>query len=286
MPPEVIALVSAMGWAGDAVLVRIGARTSNIYAAAFMSYSVAAALFWGYLLAAYPLNTLWSPALIYFVLSGCLQPLLARILYYIAITRLGAARAGSLRGISPVFALIIAVIFLGERPALPVYIGTFLVVASVWLLSWRDEQGGEWRLFDIFFPLAAAFVAAMSQNLRRGGLLILPDPYVGAAVTTSTSLALFTASLAAFGRLRVVVPGRASLPFFACAALLSAFAQVLNFAALSMGEVSVMVPLLDTTPLFILLFSALFLRDVEKVTGKIFAGTILMVAGVAIISSR
>ncbi len=43
MPPEVIAIVSAMGWAGDGVLVRMGARTSNIYAAAFLSYSVAAA---------------------------------------------------------------------------------------------------------------------------------------------------------------------------------------------------------------------------------------------------
>ncbi len=286
MPPEVIALVSAMGWAGDSVLVRLGARTSNVYAAAFLSYSVAAVALWAYLLATTPLHLLGSPATIYFVLSGCLQPLLARILYYIAITRLGVSRAGPLRGISPLFALILAVIFLHERPPPAVYAGTLLVIGSVWLLSSRGSEGGDWRLFDIVFPLAAALVAAMSQNLRRGGLLLFPDPYVGAAVATTTSLVIFAASLAAVGRLRLVVPGRQSLPFFGGAALLSTVAQVLNFAALSMGEVSVMVPLLDTTPLFILFFSAIFLKDLERITARIVFGTVLMVAGVVIISSR
>ena len=286
MPPEVIAIVSAMGWAGDSVLVRMGARTSNIYAAAFLSYSVSAVALWAYLLVTYRLHLLGSPATIYFVLSGCLQPLLARIFYYIAITRLGVSRAGPLRGISPLFALILAVIFLHERPPPAVYAGTLLVVASVWLLSSRGSGGGDWRLFDIVFPLAAALVAAVSQNLRRGGMLILPDPFVGAAVATTTSLVLFAASLTAVGRLRLVVPGRQSLPFFGGAALLSTVAQVLNFAALSMGEVSVMVPLLDTTPLFILLFSAIFLKDLEKITARIVFGTILMVSGVVIISSR
>ncbi|MBI2538736.1 MAG: DMT family transporter, partial [Deltaproteobacteria bacterium] len=255
-------------------------------AAAFLSYSVAAAALWAYLLVTHPLHLLGSPATIYFVLSGCLQPLLARIFYYIAITRLGVSRAGPLRGISPLFALILAVIFLHERPPPAVYAGTLLVVASVWLLSSRGSGGGDWRLFDLVFPLAAALVAAVSQNLRRGGMLIFPDPYVGAAVATTTSLVLFAVSLAAVGRLRLIVPGRQSLPFFGGAALLSTVAQVLNFAALSMGEVSVMVPLLDTTPLFILLFSAIFLKDLEKVTARIVFGTILMVSGVVIISSR
>lgn len=286
MRPEVIAIVSAMGWAGDGVLVRMGARTSNVYAAAFLSYSVAAAGLWAYLLVTTPLHLLGSPATIYFVLSGCLQPLLARIFYYIAITRLGVSRAGPLRGISPLFALILAVIFLHERPAAAVYAGTLLIVAGVWLLSSRGSEGGECRPFDIVFPVAAALVAAVSQNLRRGGLLIFPDPYVGAAVATTTSLVLFAAALAVVGRLRLIVPGRQSLPFFGAAALLSAVAQVLNFAALSKGEVSVMVPLLDTTPLFILLFSAIFLKELEKVTTRIVFGTLLMVAGVVIISSR
>src|SRR5574341_1956768 len=125
-----------MGWAGDAILVRLGARTSNIFAAAFTSYSVAALCLWIYLLGRRGLASLRSPATIYFVLSGCFQPLLARLLYYTGITRLGVSRAGPLRAISPLFALILAVIFLRERPAPIVYAGTVLIVASVWLISW------------------------------------------------------------------------------------------------------------------------------------------------------
>src|SRR3989338_4859047 len=132
MRPELIAILSAMGWAGDAILVRMGARTSNTYAAAFLSYSVSALFLWCYLLLFYPLRLLWSPATIYFLLSGCLQPLLTRILFYIGITRLGVSRAGPLRGTSPFFALVLAVLFLHERPTLPVYGGTVLIVASVW----------------------------------------------------------------------------------------------------------------------------------------------------------
>lgn len=79
---------------------------------------------------------------------------------------------------------------------------------------------------------------------------------------------------------------RDSVPFFGSAAFVSALAQVLNFVALSRGEVSVLVPLFNTTPLFTVLFSSLFLREVETVTTKIVLGAILMVAGVVIITTR
>lgn len=286
MRPEVVAILSAMGWAGDSILVRIGARTSNIYAAAFLSYCVSALCLWSYLFIYFPLHLLWSPATLYFLLSGCLQPLLARLLYYIGIMRLGVSRAGPLRGTSPLFALLLAVVFLRERPSPLVYGGTALIVGSVWLVSSRRSGEGEWRLFDIIFPLGAAFIGAVSQNLRKGGLLIFPDPFLGAAISTTTSLVIFAVSLLLMGKIRLIQPQRESFPFFGSAALLSAVAQLLNFAALNMGEVSVMVPLLDTTPLFSVLFSALFLRDTEKVTPRVVIGAVLMVTGVIIISNR
>lgn len=286
MRPEIIAIVSAMGWAGDSVLVRMGARTSNIFAAAFLSYSVSAFCVWAYLFTYFPLDRLWSDATIYFLLSGCLQPLVARILFYIGVTRLGVSRAAPLRASSPLFALVLAVVFLRERPTLVIYGGTALIVASVWFISRRRGEEGEWKLFDIIFPIGAALVAAVSQNLRRAGLLIFPDPYYGAAISTTTSLVIFVISLLIVGKIELIRLQRKSLPFFGSASLVSTGAQILNFAALSMGEVSVMVPLLDTTPLFSVLFSAIFLRDLEKVTVKLVIGAVLMVTGVIVISNR
>jgi len=286
MRADLIAVLSAVMWAVDSILVRLGARTSNVIAAAFLSYCVTALILWSYVLLYLPLELLGSQATIYFVFSGCLQPLLARILYYMGMTRLGVSRAGPLRGTDPLFALILATIFLDEQPSSLVYVGTVLIVASAWLISSRVGGESEWKLWHVIYPLGAAFFGAVSQNLRKGGLLILSNPVLAAAVSTSTSLLLFAVFLLLTGRMRLARTNQASFPFFGSAALVSCAAQLLNFSALNLGNVSTMVPLFNTTPLFAVLFSTLFLRELETVTLKVAVGALLMVAGVIIISSR
>jgi drug/metabolite transporter (DMT)-like permease len=49
---------------------------------------------------------------------------------------------------------------------------------------------------------------------------------------------------------------------------------------------SVIIPLLNTTPLFTVLLSVVFLRKMETVNQSIVFGAILMFAGVVIITSR
>lgn len=286
MTAESFALLSALSWAVDSILVRMGARNSNVVAAAFLSYSVTALCFWTYLLTYFPLPLLWSSSSLYFVLSGCLQPLLARILFYMGLTRLGVSRAGPLLGTAPLFGVVIAVVFLHERPTLNVYAGTLLTVASVWLVSSRRGGESEWRRFDILYPVGAAFFAAVSQNLRKAGLLILPDPFAGAAISTSVSLLLFSGFLLATGRIELIKIQRKSLPFFGSAALVSTTAQLLSFLALNRGEVSAVVPLLNANPLFALFLSSLFLKDMEKITLKIVMGAVLMILGIILITRR
>jgi DME family drug/metabolite transporter len=284
--PESVAILSSIGWAVDSVLVRLGARTSNVVAAAFLSYFIAAAFFWIYVALFLPRDIFSSPAIIYFVLSGCFQPLLARICYYVGLMRLGVSRAAPLRGVEPLFALAMALAFLREQPTSHVYLGTSLIVTSVWLITSRGKGEGEWKLWHLVFPLGAALFGAVSQNLRRGGLLILSDPVFGAAVSSSTSFILFSLFLAASGRVHLITTNKRSFPFFGSAALVSLVAQLLNFTALNLSEVSIIVPLVNTTPLFSVLFSSFFLKDLEKVTSKLVGGAALMVAGAAIIASR
>ena len=59
-----------------------------------------------------------------------------------------------------------------------------------------------------------------------------------------------------------------------------------NFIALGRGQLSVIIPLLNTTPLFTVLFSAIFLRRIETVNLRTAGGAALMVAGVVLITSR
>ena len=284
MLAEIIAIYSAMAWAGDAVFVRLGTRKSTIFAAMLVSYALSISLVWIYLLATTSLDFLRSPAMIYFLMSGCLQPLFARALYYEGFNRIGVARAGPLRGAEPFFAIAIAIVFLHEDPTLSVYLGTVLIVASIWMISWRDGAQMKWRLRDASLPLGAALVSAVSQTLRKQGLSILPNPFVASATVTSTSLVLLLLFVCSSRRTHLLRMKRQSLGFFVCGALIACSAQVSNFVALARGDLSVIIPLLNTTPLFNVIFSAVFLRNIETVTPRIVLGAIVMVTGVALIT--
>ncbi|MGH7848586.1 MAG: DMT family transporter [Candidatus Binatia bacterium] len=286
MLPEIVAIFSAMGWAGDSVLVRLGTRTSNIFAAMLVSFLVSASCVWIYLISFSSLHFVKSPAMLYFLVSGCLQPLFARALFYEGITRIGVSRAGPLRGSEPFFAAAIAVIFLHERPGFAVYAGTVLIVASVWAISWGQKGQANWRFMDIAFPLGAALISAISQSLRKQGLNLLPDPFVATATVTTTSLVLLLVFIVMTKRTRLLRMERSSLLFFVSAAFVAMSAQILNFVAIGQGELSAMIPLLNTTPLFTVLFSALFLRAVETLSARIVLGAVLTVAGVVLITTR
>lgn len=181
---ELIALFSAMDWVADSILVRKGAQSYHVFGAAFLSFLVTTVCLWTYIAMSLPFHLLWTSASLYFVLSGCLQPLLARLFHYTGITRLGVSRAGPLRSISPLLAVFLAVMFLSERPTSLIYGGGTLTVVGVWLILWEPEEKREWKLFDVVFPFGAALTAVISQVLRRTGLFLLPNPFFGAAITT------------------------------------------------------------------------------------------------------
>ena len=275
-----------MGWAIDSVLVRFGLRNSNIFAAMLMSYAVSITCMWSYLIATTSLEFLDSPAMIYYLISGCLQPIFARALFYEGITRIGVARAGPLRGSEPLFAAVIAVLILKERPSLQVYAGTVLIVTSLWLISGKQQHEAKWRYLDALFPISAALISAISQTLRKQALKIVPDPFVAVAMVTTVSLILLLGFVLFTGRREQFRMDRMSLLFFLGSALVATSAQVANFIALGRGEMSVIIPLLNTTPLFSVFFSALFLRNVETVNLRIICGAALMVGGVVLITSR
>jgi len=281
---EIIAIFSAMGWAGDSVLVRFGLHRSNIFAAMLVSYVVSITCMWTYLIATSSMEFLNSPAMLYYVASGCMQPLFARALFYAGITRIGVARAGPLRGSEPLFAAVIAVIVFNERPGWLVLAGTVLIVASLWLISGKQQGDRRWRLSDALLPISAGLISAVSQSLRKQALKIIPNPFVAVAVVTTVSLSLLL--LFAFstkrGALFRIDPR--SLLFFLGAASLATLAQVANFIALGHGQLSVIIPLVNTTPLFAVLFSAIFLRSVETVNQGIIMGAVTMVIGILLIT--
>ncbi len=286
MQPDILALLAAIGWAINGILVRKGSRYSAVASAVFLSFLTTVCSLWPVSWRYFPSGFMRSPAMLYFVLGGLIQPAFVRFLNYTGISRLGASRAQAIRATTPLFASVIALIVLQERPGIRVYFAILLTVAGIVLVSYRRQGESDWKTVDLLLPLSAAVLAAISQNLRKAGLLILHNPLVATVITTSTSLGVFVFVMWAWKELYSLRPSRRSLPFYGAAALISTTSQVLSFAALSQGDVSVIVTLTSTSPLFTVVFSRIFLKDQERVDRIVVVGVVNLIVAIIIILNR
>jgi uncharacterized membrane protein len=283
---ELWAIVSAAAWAADSILVRKGTAFSNPSTAALISFSVNAAVLVPYIIYQYPAEKIFQSANLFFVLSGIIQPAIVRVMFYVGIVRLGVSRAGPIRGTSPFFSVAIAFFVFRERPELIVYFGGLLTIAGTWLVSYKRAGEAKWRAIDLLFPLGAAMLASVSQNIRKAGLNSTNEPVIASTITTATSLVCLLGSLLFSGKRQSIKIDRQSLPFYSGAAVFALIGQLCTFIALNGGQISVVAPLINTTPLFAIAFTALFLRGEEKITPMVLIGVALLVAGIGFITAR
>jgi uncharacterized membrane protein len=108
---------------------------------------------------------------------------------------------------------------------------------------------------------------------------------VGSAVNATTALVAFTVFLLLSGQRDAIAWRGRGLGYFVAAGLLENAAVLLTILALSLGAVSVVVPLTGAAPIFVLLLSPLFLRGVEILNRRVVLGTVLIVLGVYLITA-
>jgi uncharacterized membrane protein len=73
--------------------------------------------------------------------------------------------------------------------------------------------------------------------------------------------------------------------YFIAAGIAENVSVFLVVVALSMGPVSVVAPLQNVTPIFVLLLSVIFLRGIETLNARVVAGTLLIVLGAWLITA-
>ena len=286
MSSELWAIISAGAWAADSILVRKGTAFSNPSTAALVSFVVNTAILGPYIFFQYPLEKIFQPANLFFVVSGIIQPAIVRVLFYVGIVRLGVSRAGPIRGTSPFFSVAIAFFLFQDRPGLIVYLGGILTVAGTWLVSYKRAGEAKWRPRDLLFPLGAAMLVSVSQNIRKMGLNSTSEPIIAATVSTATSLFCLFGSVLFSGNVRSIQINRPCLPYYGGAAVFALIGQLCTFIALNGGQISVVAPLINTTPLFVIGLTALFLRGEEKINRFVVIGVVLLVAGIVAITGR
>ncbi|MBI2089294.1 MAG: DMT family transporter [Deltaproteobacteria bacterium] len=285
MPAELFALANAFLFAFHNMLTKKGLRYSNPATAVVVSLAINVVVLWGVSVIYVPLDSLTRAGIFIFVLVGLFQPGLTRFLTYKGIEHLGIAITDPIRASTPLFSALFAILLLGERITMPIFFATLLIIIGITLLSQRADSVKNIRPLYVFYPIVASLLAGFSQVLRKFGLAAVPHPFLAAAVTATSSFVVSLLTVWAFGkRTETLRLNKECLVYYLPAGVTISLGMVSIYYALDLGQVTVVIPISSTGPFFALIFSALFLRDVERVTLRIVLGACLIIAGVLLIT--
>ncbi|MBM4261806.1 MAG: DMT family transporter [Deltaproteobacteria bacterium] len=286
IPPELFALANAFLFALHNVFTKKALPHSNPATGVIFGLLINIVFLWTMALIIVPIAQIALATTWIFMLVGLFQPGLTRLLTYKGINTLGVAITDPIRASTPLFSAILAIIFLGEQVTLPIVVATLMIIAGITLLSWRT---GSMKLLGsamfLWYPIGASALAGASQVVRKFGLASVAHPFLAAAVTATSSLVI---SLIVMGYVEKTQEtwkvNRQCFWWFVAAGITISLGMTCIYYALDLGKVSAVIPVSSTGPLFSLLLTWLFLRDVERVTPRIVISALMIVGGVALIS--
>ena len=286
---EMLAIGASLSYSVSLIGIRQGVRSATpIAGVLILNATVAAA---GFVIAA-SLGTLQKstlvPVLLYLI-GGCMGQGIGQITNAIGIEKMGVSRSVPIQSSTPIFSVTFAMIFLGERPGAAVGVGTLLIAAGVCLLSAserRDEQS--FRSFfrgAVIYPLASALSFGILPVLANYAFSYQRTPIVGFACAFSGGTLLLLAT-------RPLLPGGGELKadaravrWFLFAALTTTAAAAMFWTAMSVAPVSTVLPLSRLVPLWVVLWTYLFLGSLERITSRLILAALMVVAGGALITA-
>jgi DME family drug/metabolite transporter len=284
LSPPLLALLAAFGFGLAGILLRRGLQSATPLSAALVSVTFTTVFVCLLAVATAPVGRLFTWRIGPFLLAGLLAPGLARLAYFVGVDRVGVARAMPLVSTAPVFAVLVAMATLGERPSPLVLLAVAGIATGGALVAARHPDGGiAWRRLDLLFPLLAALGFALRDNIFRYGFRRYEEPILAAAaaaIASVTLMGLVGALALRAGRIRLP---RQALALLAASGLSEALAYITALRAFREGDVSIVSPLVSTHGLFAVALAAVFLRDLERVTWRLVVATVLIVAGILVV---
>jgi drug/metabolite transporter (DMT)-like permease len=278
-----LALLSTFGFAAGFVLTQFGLQWTPPRLGAAFSIPTATLLFW--CLAPFlidPADADWGAAAL-FAGVGVLFPAAVTLLNFESNRLMGPNIAGAAGGLAPVFAVLLAVVLLGEDLRAWQLFGLAAVVAGV-VLMYR----GRWQAFTakglwlLGLPLSCSALRGFVQPVIKLGFERWHSPI--AAVVIGYTVSSTVLVLAAFARRRELEPkfDRRGAFWFAAVGLANGSAVLSMYAALGRGPVTLVSPLVSSYPLITLLLSFIFLKR-EPLTAQLIAAVTITVGGVALL---
>jgi drug/metabolite transporter (DMT)-like permease len=214
-----------------------------------------------------------------FALGGLAGTAIGRRWTYESIDLLGPSRATAIRSTAPVVTALLALVVLSEPITIERWLAILSVVGGGVLVTWTPGGGARsWLGRGVVYAVGAAVLYGIRPLILKVGLDQADLPLAAALIGAVAAL-VYTIALEDRGQLRTARVDAAFMWFLA-----SGFFQALGITALTFGlaagEVSVVYSIATSSPLVTLVFSAVLLRGVERITPTLVVGVILTGLGV------
>ncbi len=274
-----LAILSSLCFGIALVTGRVGLRALDARAGAAISVPAATVLFIVAAPFALDISGFNARAALLFAAVGLFFPALVTLLTFRSNETLGPTVTSAVSGTAPLFALIAAAVFLGEKVPTAAAIAAVAILIGIAVLSW-DPSASRARFlgWSLLWPLAGAMIRGVAQVGAKAGLLIWPNPFaaglIGYAVSSATVIAADRMGRAAKARTTMQ-----SAIWFGATGLLNGSAVLSMYAALSMAPVSLVAPVVASYPVVTAVLSATVLRD-ERITARVLAGAAVTVGAI------
>ncbi|HKZ50782.1 MAG TPA: EamA family transporter [Dehalococcoidia bacterium] len=303
MLAPILALLAAAGVAGSAVCTRRGTLWGQPANGARLTILMGPLIFVVLATAFGEMGLLgqlsWR-AWVFFGAAGVVHFVLGRTINYMAVQAIGASRGTVVTNLNPVVTVTLAMIIFGERLKWGIALGAPFLLLGPTLMAY-----GEGRRYRSPSPGPGAVATRPSiAQLRRGlslaflsaifwgispifiklGLEQERAPFLGAFISYSAAAVLVGSVLAhpstRYDFFNMDPRGRW---WYFLSGLSIAAGQCLRYVAFSRGDVTLVVLLMQTIPLWVLTFTFLLNRHIESLNRYIVAGVLSVTLGAAII---
>ncbi len=286
---ELLAIASSLCFTVTLIVLRQGMRTGSPLAAVLTINAVVSggslviALFRGTLLSSSLVPLLWFAAM------GAVGAGVGSICRMVAVERMGLGPSTLVASTTPLWGVILAIAVLGEQPTARVWAGTLLIVGGVSLITLARDRGGtrfrEWFRAALIFPVVASLVYAIAPVFTKFAYSHQKTPMAGLGVAFAVGSLLLLAARPLLPGGGVIRATRKSMVLFIIGGVFNLIAAFFFMTALTFGQLSSVLPVSRLTPLWVVLFSPLFLGKLERLTPLLLIAALLVVAGGILITT-
>jgi len=260
----------------------------DIYRGTFLLIAISAVLLTSGSLLTEDISLVWQApfiAIVNFAIAGFIHFFVGWTLLTISQEQIGAARTGAIVGATPLWAAVIAFVFLDELLSVPAIIGILLIVGGVYIVSAdRNRVTSDGTVEKTTLPWAALLTAicwASSSVFIRYGLRGLPRPLLGVTVgMIANMIAYAVVVLVQRNKWKDYHITPEALRWQLVAGILIGVGTWFRWIALDLAEVAVVLALARiNVPVVVAISPLLMGKQMERVTPRLWFAAALIVAG-------